>query len=290
MPSSTDISLPLLPGQAYHIYNRGNEKRQIFFQEDNFSYFLKRYQDYVKDYMDTYAYCLLDNHFHICVRVKSGEEVIASAKDDESFKLDRHFVQRYVMPHLKTIGVKADAARDAGTADLTDLGAASDAADLTDLQDLLNLKPHLLPHSLQNNLITEYDLHPEKITNLPFETQLGSYIVSQRLRRFLLSYAKSINKQQDRTGSLFQKTFRRRWIATDEDLKSVITYIHHNVIHHGYNTSYDGYPWSSYQEYVSDNENAIVCKKGLSLFGSKKEFIRFSADFQTKKIEEMEFK
>ncbi len=288
MPTSPDISLPLLPGQTYHIYNRGNEKRLIFFQEENFSYFLKRYQDYGKGFLDTYAYCLLDNHFHLCVRVKSGDEIISAARADEDFKLDSHFVRRYVMPYLESM--------DAANLKAADHGAA----DLTDLEDLLNLMPHLMPptkppHKIDrkppslSTTLSEYDSHPERLNELPFETQLCSYIVSQRMRRFLLSYAKSINKQQERTGSLFQKAFRRKWIPSDDDLKSVITYIHHNVIHHGYDESYERYPWSSYREYISNKENSIICNEGLSLFGSKTEFVEFSADFKTKKTDEMEF-
>lgn len=86
MPTSLDISLPLLPGESYHIYNRGNEKRTIFFQEDNFRYFLKRYHYYVKDFMDTYAYCLLDNHFHLCVKIKSSAAILKAVKTNKAFK------------------------------------------------------------------------------------------------------------------------------------------------------------------------------------------------------------
>src|SRR5690606_23682742 len=209
MPTSTDISLPLLPGQAYHIYNRGNEKRPIFFQEDNFSYFLKRYQDYIKGYMGTYAYCLIDNHLHISASVKSGERIIAVARSDKEIKLDTHFVRRYVMPYLKSIDVEAQLAdlTDLRAVDLTDLRAVDltelRAVDLTNLQDLLNLLPPLQ----LTTLTSDYETHPEQLTDLPFTTQLCSYIVSQRMRRFLLSYAKSVNVQQERTGSLFQKPF-----------------------------------------------------------------------------------
>src|SRR5690606_14279970 len=189
MPTSTDISLPLLPGQAYHIYNRGNEKRPIFFQEDNFSYFLKRYQDYIKGYMGTYAYCLIDNHLHISASVKSGERIIAVARSDKEIKLDTHFVRRYVMPYLKSIDVEAQ------LADFTDLRAVDltdrRGVDVTILQDLLNLLPPLK----LTTLTSDYETHPEQLTDLPFTTQLCSYIVSQRMRRFLLSYKKSVNEQ-----------------------------------------------------------------------------------------------
>jgi len=65
---------PLQYGQYYHIYNRGNNRADIFYEERNYGYFLKLYAKYVEPVADTYAYCLLRNHFHLLVRVKTVEE------------------------------------------------------------------------------------------------------------------------------------------------------------------------------------------------------------------------
>jgi putative transposase len=62
--------LPLYPGQYYHIYNRGNNRENIFREECNYSYFLKLYTKYILPIADTFAYCLLKNHFHLLVRIK----------------------------------------------------------------------------------------------------------------------------------------------------------------------------------------------------------------------------
>jgi putative transposase len=65
---------PLQPGQYYHIYNRGNNRENVFIEKRNYPYFLKLYARHIEPVADTYAYCLLRNHFHFLVRVKTEEE------------------------------------------------------------------------------------------------------------------------------------------------------------------------------------------------------------------------
>ncbi len=57
--------IPLEPGKYYHIYNRGNNRENIFKEDRNYAYFLKLYVFHVGPIADTYAYCLLRNHFHL---------------------------------------------------------------------------------------------------------------------------------------------------------------------------------------------------------------------------------
>jgi putative transposase len=61
---------PLIEGNFYHIYNRGINGEDIFKKEENYSYFLQQYAKYVAPVVDTYAYCLLKNHFHLMIRLK----------------------------------------------------------------------------------------------------------------------------------------------------------------------------------------------------------------------------
>ncbi len=61
------------PGEFYHIYNRGNNKENIFFTEDNYHYFLRKFHHYLGVYTDVYAYCLMPNHFHFLIQIKPSE-------------------------------------------------------------------------------------------------------------------------------------------------------------------------------------------------------------------------
>ncbi len=68
---------PLQFDTCYHIYSRGINRENVFFEERNYAYFLERYAHHLTHYFDTYAYCLLPNHFHFLVRVKAFEEIDA---------------------------------------------------------------------------------------------------------------------------------------------------------------------------------------------------------------------
>jgi hypothetical protein len=65
---------PLQYGRFYHIYNRGNNGENLFVQQRNFPYFLQLYAKYIQPVAETYAYCLLPNHFHFGIRTFTEEE------------------------------------------------------------------------------------------------------------------------------------------------------------------------------------------------------------------------
>lgn len=77
---------PLLPGRYYHILNRGNNRENLFLEERNYLYFLNLYAKHVSPLVDTFAYCLLRNHFHLLLRVKELER---SERLERSDRLDR---------------------------------------------------------------------------------------------------------------------------------------------------------------------------------------------------------
>lgn len=52
------------PHEAYHLYNRGNEKQSIFFSDKNYLFFLQKVKYEWLAYADVLAYSLIPNHFH----------------------------------------------------------------------------------------------------------------------------------------------------------------------------------------------------------------------------------
>ena len=66
-------------GKYFHIYNRGNNRENLFYEERNYEYFLKQYIKHIVPIAQTFAYCLLKNHFHIMVRIK----------DEDTIRLDK---------------------------------------------------------------------------------------------------------------------------------------------------------------------------------------------------------
>ena len=55
------------PNNIYHIYNRGNDKQTIFFNRNNYLFFLGKVRKEWLVYTDVLAYCLMPNHFHFLV-------------------------------------------------------------------------------------------------------------------------------------------------------------------------------------------------------------------------------
>ena len=59
----------------YHIYNHANGNDNLFRNEENYAYFLKRYAYFIHPIAKTYAYCLMPNHFHLLVKIRSEEGI-----------------------------------------------------------------------------------------------------------------------------------------------------------------------------------------------------------------------
>ncbi|WP_395053136.1 transposase [Flavobacterium sp.] len=61
----------LEPDCYFHIYNRGINSAKIFENDENYNYFLKQFSKYVLSVSDVYGYCLMPNHFHFIIKIKS---------------------------------------------------------------------------------------------------------------------------------------------------------------------------------------------------------------------------
>ena len=70
----TDIP-PLVQGNFYHIYNRGNNRENLFPQERNYLYFMDLWWKHINPIAETWAYCLLKNRFHAVVYIKEQSDL-----------------------------------------------------------------------------------------------------------------------------------------------------------------------------------------------------------------------
>jgi REP element-mobilizing transposase RayT len=156
---------------CYHIYNRGINGCLIFVNNENKNFFLKQISKYLSEKISIFAFCLMDNHFHLVIRLN----------DDEK-------------------------------------------------------------------------------------------IVTQAFSNFFNSYVKAFNKENDRTGSLFEKHFKRIKLNDEEYLKQLILYVHLNPKHH-LDLKFEEYKYSSYQAFISNKETKIEREEVLKLFGGIENFI-----------------
>lgn len=71
--------------RIYHIYNRGNNRQRIFFNRENYLYFLRKIRDKLKPHCDIMAYCLMPNHFHLMIKTnEKSVKTIFVGKDERN--------------------------------------------------------------------------------------------------------------------------------------------------------------------------------------------------------------
>ncbi|HLP50029.1 MAG TPA: hypothetical protein VK154_04050 [Chitinophagales bacterium] len=207
----------------YHIYNRTVDRKPLFANDGNYKFFLKQYDNYLSDVIDTYAYCLLGNHFHLLVRVRS----------------------------------EADLTTFAGT-------------DLSTFKKLTNLNTNTADETFK------------KLSNLnaPKQPKTAHQIVSHQFRKFFQSYAMAFNKQQDRTGTLFQTPFKRALVDSEKYFAQLVYYIHANPQLHGLTGDFKQWAWSSYTSMLADKPTKLKKQEVLEWFGSANSYRQYHAENQ----------
>ncbi len=71
-----DTKTYLEQDRFYHIYNHAVGNEQLFNSDNNYLFFLKLFKKYLLEYVDMYAYCLMPNHFHFIIKIKSEKEIL----------------------------------------------------------------------------------------------------------------------------------------------------------------------------------------------------------------------
>jgi putative transposase len=99
----------------------------------------------------------------------------------------------------------------------------------------------------------------------------------------LNAYTKAFNKLYDRRGSLFERPFKRKSINDPVYFKNLITYIHHNPVHHGFAEDINEWPYTSYHAYMLNKATKIEKKEGMSWFGGRDKFEAVHKRFKPEK-------
>jgi putative transposase len=190
----------LIHGKVYHIYNRGNNREDLFRFPEDYQHFLRLYEKYIEPIAETYSWCLLRNHFHLLVKIKSKEDTgyfnpLYSFKTNETGRIKNH-----------------------------------------------------------NNNELKWQFISEN------EIGLLDGITKEKLKRptpyrqfshLFNAYSKYMNIKYKRTGSLFEKNFRRICVQNPSYFKQLVIYIHKNPEYHGFIDNFRQYPWSSFQSIIS---------------------------------------
>ena len=99
--------------------------------------------------------------------------------------------------------------------------------------------------------------------------------LSLQFKYLFMSYSKGINKERGRTGSLFQKNFRRKLVDNEDYFTSLIAYIHLNPIKAGLVSKFEQWKYSSYRNLLSLDETLLARHEVLDWFDGRRNFIRF---------------
>ncbi len=180
-------------GHYYHIFNRGNNRENLFLEKRNYDYFYRLYDKYIDPIARTLAFCLLCNHFHFFVQIKPFDEI-------------------------------------------------------------------------------------EKIVWIP-EMQIDKY-PSLQFGHLFNAYTKAINKAYQRTGSLFEKPFRRLEVVSDAHFINLVAYIHRNPQKHGIVDDFRAWPYSSYQEFQSKKPGRVQRDQVLNWFNDLDQFAAYHLPVQ----------
>jgi REP element-mobilizing transposase RayT len=104
--------------------------------------------------------------------------------------------------------------------------------------------------------------------------------VTKGFKDFFISYAKSINKSYDRTGSLFQNKYKKKEIDREAYFSMIIAYLHLNPVSSGLVKFPDDWKFSSYKSLITEGPTQLCREQVLEWFGGKESFIEFHQLFQ----------
>ena len=61
------------PGAVYHVMNRGVSRQRVFLGRGDYEAFIKTVSEIHDRWgVEVFAYCLMGNHYHLCLRTPEG--------------------------------------------------------------------------------------------------------------------------------------------------------------------------------------------------------------------------
>ena len=141
---------------------------------------------------------------------------------------------------------------------------------------LKRMREKILP---KYGLVICYVLMP---THYHLLIQINVNDFSSVMARLAISYSKSINKEMNRSGPLFEGRFKAIHIDSDEYILALSSYIHLNPVKAKLVGSPEHWPYSSYLDYIGKRQGSLPKKEFLYSFFSvpnpPNEYYRFMND------------
>ena len=96
---------------------------------------------------------------------------------------------------------------------------------------------------------------------------------SRQFSHLFNAYAKGINKQEKRTGGLYEGRFGRKLVTSARYFYNLIAYIHRNPQKHGFVDDFRDWPYSSYAAILLDKPTRVGRTAVLDWFGGAVGFV-----------------
>ena len=225
--------IPLEHGKYYHLYNRGNNREDLFRTHENYNHFLRLYEKYIYPVADTFAWVLMKNHFHFLVRIREEEEIGVYLPSNSDGSDDSVRFQTTARNNL----------------------TESEGNNLTESTGPVRVISPNIPESAG-----------------PFRVNIQKPNPTKHFSHLFNAYAKYYNILYGRTGSLFQRPFKRIEITDNTHFRNLIIYIHTNPVHHKFCSDYTDYPWSSYDTIISTKPTKLNRGQTLEWFDDGEHF------------------
>jgi len=230
----------LTGGNYYHIYNRGNNRMNLFSIPADYEHFLGLYDKYISPVADILAWVLMPNHLHLLVRIKENVVYKYSLATPVANKLiDAVGWEKWFEEHKW---------------ETTDLSA-------------YDLSAYAVPDNVENKNKFNADRSGDAVGLI-----LKTPVPYRHFAHLFNAYTRYYHNRTDGCGNLFERPFKRKRITSEEYLKRVILYIHNNPVHHGFSTHPLEYSWSSYLTYVSDKHTELKRETAINWFGNDQNF------------------
>lgn len=98
-------------------------------------------------------------------------------------------------------------------------------------------------------------------------------LISRKIGNVFNSYAQGFNKENKRRGSLFIDRFKRNLVTSDDYLRNLILYIHHNPKSAGLVKKLEDWNYSSYKYIISDLPSMVKKEEAILPFEDLENFI-----------------
>ena len=112
---------------------------------------------------------------------------------------------------------------------------------------------------------------------------------SRAFSNLFSTYTKAINQAFQRSGSLFEKPFKRKHIDVDRYLFQLVIYIHRNPQKHGLVKDFRDWTYSSYPAIIGYGSTRIQRGEVLKLFGGREGFVKSHSIAEVEGIIKIQF-